>query len=228
MTIIGNLVDNAIDAVAGQPGTAHRDRRHWTTEDGMRIVVTDNGPGVPAEHLTDVFVDGYSTKPAARTAAPRARPGAGAAAGAPGRRPDRGDARPRAAGSSVQLPTDAPSWPAPAARRCRPIAGPAPIRTLVVDDDFRVARIHAASVERIEGFSCVGQAHTAAEARQLIDASSPDLLILDIYLPDEDGLSLLRSLAGAPARRRTASSSPPPATWRRCGPRWGWARCTTW
>jgi response regulator of citrate/malate metabolism len=74
--------------------------------------------------------------------------------------------------------------------------GPAPIRTLVVDDDFRVARIHAASVERIEGFSCVGQAHTAAEARQLIAELRPDLLILDIFLPDQDGLSLLRSLAG--------------------------------
>jgi len=74
--------------------------------------------------------------------------------------------------------------------------GDALIRTLVVDDDFRVARIHAASVERIEGFSCVGQAHTAAEARRLIADLRPDLLILDIFLPDEDGLSLLRSLAG--------------------------------
>jgi response regulator of citrate/malate metabolism len=72
-----------------------------------------------------------------------------------------------------------------------------PIRTLVVDDDFRVARIHAASVERIDGYLCVGQAHTAAEARAKIDEEQPDLLILDIYLPDEDGLSLLRSLTGA-------------------------------
>jgi response regulator of citrate/malate metabolism len=72
-----------------------------------------------------------------------------------------------------------------------------PIRTLVVDDDYRVAHIHAASVDRIEGFVCVGQAHTAAEARQQIDQTRPDLLILDIYLPDEDGLSLLRLLIGA-------------------------------
>lgn len=69
------------------------------------------------------------------------------------------------------------------------------IRTLVVDDDFQVARIHAASVERVEGFVCVGQAHSAAEARAAIEAERPDLLILDVYLPDEDGLSLLRSLA---------------------------------
>jgi response regulator of citrate/malate metabolism len=72
-----------------------------------------------------------------------------------------------------------------------------PIRTLVVDDDFRVAHIHAASVERVEGFVCVGQAHTAAEARAKIEDQQPDLLILDIYLPDEDGLSLLRSLTGS-------------------------------
>ncbi len=71
------------------------------------------------------------------------------------------------------------------------------IRTLVIDDDFRVARIHAASVERIDGFECVGEAHSAAEARTLIEQQRPDLLILDIYLPDEDGLSLLRSLTAA-------------------------------
>jgi response regulator of citrate/malate metabolism len=72
-----------------------------------------------------------------------------------------------------------------------------PIRTLVVDDDFRVARIHATSIERIDGFVCVGQAHNAAEARTKIAEARPDLLILDIYLPDEDGLSLLRSLTGS-------------------------------
>ena len=72
-----------------------------------------------------------------------------------------------------------------------------PIRTLVVDDDFRVARIHATSIERIDGFVCVGQAHNAAEARTKIAEEHPDLLILDIYLPDEDGLSLLRSLTGS-------------------------------
>ena len=68
------------------------------------------------------------------------------------------------------------------------------IRTLVIDDDFQVARIHAASVEKIEGFVCIGQAHSAAEARAAITKHQPDLLILDIYLPDEDGLTLLRSL----------------------------------
>jgi response regulator of citrate/malate metabolism len=68
------------------------------------------------------------------------------------------------------------------------------IRTLVVDDDYRVARIHATSVDRVDGFVCVGEAHSAAEARAAIDELEPDLLLLDVYLPDEDGLSLLRSV----------------------------------
>jgi len=72
------------------------------------------------------------------------------------------------------------------------------ITTLVVDDDFRVAHLHAVSVERVAGFRCVGEAHSAAQAREMIREHQPDLLILDIYLPDEDGLSLLRSLAAAP------------------------------
>ena len=68
------------------------------------------------------------------------------------------------------------------------------IPTLVVDDDYRVASIHAASVERVHGFHCVGEAHTAAEARTAIHDLEPELLLLDLHLPDEDGLSLLRSL----------------------------------
>jgi response regulator of citrate/malate metabolism len=70
------------------------------------------------------------------------------------------------------------------------------IRTLVIDDDFRVAHVHAASVDRVDGFVCVGQAHSAAAARSAVAELRPDLIILDIYLPDEDGISLLRSLVG--------------------------------
>lgn len=76
------------------------------------------------------------------------------------------------------------------------------ITVVVVDDDFRVARIHAAAVAGMEGFACVGEAHSAAQARELIARERPDLLLLDIYLPDENGLSLLHSLA--------ATMRPPP------------------
>ena len=64
----------------------------------------------------------------------------------------------------------------------------------MVDDDFQVAGIDAARVGNVEGFGCVGQASTAAAAREAIAHLHPELLLLDVHLPDEDGLSLLRSL----------------------------------
>ncbi len=72
------------------------------------------------------------------------------------------------------------------------------IRVLVVDDDYHVARAHALSVGRLDGFSVVGEAHTGAEARLLVEQSSPDLLLLDMYLPDLSGLDLVRELGAMP------------------------------
>ena len=68
------------------------------------------------------------------------------------------------------------------------------IRTLVVDDDYHVAHAHALSVGRVPGFSVVGEAHSAQEARRLIKDEQPDLLLLDMYLPDHSGLDLVRRL----------------------------------
>jgi response regulator of citrate/malate metabolism len=68
------------------------------------------------------------------------------------------------------------------------------IRTLVVEDDFRVAEIHQAFVARVPGFEVVGVAHTAAEAVQLARGLAPDLVLLDMYLPDRPGLEVLRAL----------------------------------
>jgi len=68
------------------------------------------------------------------------------------------------------------------------------IRTLVVDDDFRVAAIHAAYVNKIDGFEVIAEAHSAAEAVSAVDRLRPDLMLLDLYLPDEHGLKLVARL----------------------------------
>ena len=41
------------------------------------------------------------------------------------------------------------------------------IRTLIVDDDFRVAALHRAYVEKVPGFTVVGEAGTGADALRL-------------------------------------------------------------
>jgi response regulator of citrate/malate metabolism len=73
------------------------------------------------------------------------------------------------------------------------------IRTLVVDDDYHVAHAHALSVGRLPGFSVVGEAHSAEEARLIIADERPDLLLLDMYLPDYNGLDLVRRLTSESA-----------------------------
>jgi response regulator of citrate/malate metabolism len=68
------------------------------------------------------------------------------------------------------------------------------IRTLVVDDDAMTASIHRSYVERVPGFEVVGEAHTGREALELTRSLRPNLLLLDIYLPDMSGLELLGTL----------------------------------
>jgi response regulator of citrate/malate metabolism len=72
-----------------------------------------------------------------------------------------------------------------------------PIRVLVVDDDFRVNGIHAAYAGRVEGFEVVGQAHTAADALRMTAQLGPDLVLMDQYLPDGNGLDVVRDLLAA-------------------------------
>ncbi|MGW7366358.1 DUF7342 family protein [Streptomyces sp. NPDC054841] len=68
------------------------------------------------------------------------------------------------------------------------------INVLVVDDDVRVAKINAAYVTKVPGFRVVAQAHSAAEALARIAGLPVDLILLDHYLPDENGLSVVREL----------------------------------
>ena len=65
------------------------------------------------------------------------------------------------------------------------------LRVLVVDDDFRVAAMHAAALERLRGCRVVGQATTLAEARELLGARRVDLVLADEYLPDGSGTDLV-------------------------------------
>jgi two-component system CitB family response regulator len=65
------------------------------------------------------------------------------------------------------------------------------IRVLVVDDDFRVAQVQASYVARVPDFEVVGTAHSAAEALRLAQDLGPDLVLLDEYLPDANGSSVI-------------------------------------
>jgi response regulator of citrate/malate metabolism len=71
------------------------------------------------------------------------------------------------------------------------------IGVLIVDDDYRVAQVHADFVDRMPQMRAVGLAHTAAAALDAVAKHRPDLVLLDIYLPDASGLEVLQRLRRA-------------------------------
>jgi two-component system CitB family response regulator len=86
------------------------------------------------------------------------------------------------------------------------------LRVLIVDDDFRVSGIHRDLVDARGGFEALTPVRDAASARRAIAEHRPDLLLLDVYLPDGDGIELGR---GAGIDRFVLSAASDGATVRR-------------
>jgi two-component system CitB family response regulator len=73
------------------------------------------------------------------------------------------------------------------------------IRTLIIDDDVAVAGIHHGFLLARGGFDVVAMAHTGQQGIDLAAELGPELVLLDIHLPDMSGLDVLQRLR---ARRR--------------------------
>tara|TARA_R110001583_G_scaffold51161_11_gene159806 strand:- start:40804 stop:41496 length:693 start_codon:yes stop_codon:yes gene_type:complete len=68
------------------------------------------------------------------------------------------------------------------------------ISVLIIEDDLGIAEIHRRNLMKIDGFETIGIATSKNEAETLLDVLAPDLLLLDLYLPDGNGLDILRYL----------------------------------
>jgi two-component system, CitB family, response regulator len=66
------------------------------------------------------------------------------------------------------------------------------IEVLIVEDDLRIAEIQKRFIEQIAGFQTVGIAASYLEAKTYIELLQPDLLLLDVYFPDMNGIDLLK------------------------------------
>jgi DNA-binding response OmpR family regulator len=69
-----------------------------------------------------------------------------------------------------------------------------PIRVLIVDDDDAFRR-SAALILAERGYDVAGQARGIAEARAAVRRQRPDALLLDVNLPDGDGIAFATALA---------------------------------
>jgi len=74
------------------------------------------------------------------------------------------------------------------------VTAPVTASVLVVDDDFMVAAVNAGYLERMPGVRVAGVAHSGREALRRTDELRPDLVLLDVYLPDLHGIEVLRRL----------------------------------
>ncbi|AZM79662.1 DNA-binding response regulator [Streptomyces sp. KPB2] len=84
-------------------------------------------------------------------------------------------------------------------------------RLLVVEDDTTLRELLSASL-RLAGFE-VRAVTTGAEAMEAVLHDRPDLVVLDVMLPDFDGFEVVRRLGGSGSGSRggaPAAAGPPP------------------
>lgn len=168
------LVNLAVNAADAMPAGGTWSVRLTRTQDRFRLVVADDGPGMPDAVRARAFEPFFTTKPAGQGT------GLGLAQVA---------ACAQAHGVSLRLDS------APGAGTTFTFDGTVAVEgdgpsVLVVDDEPLVARV-AAAVARDGGWSptVVG---TAAAARQLLEERAFDALLADLVLPGVDGATLLR------------------------------------
>ena len=67
-------------------------------------------------------------------------------------------------------------------------------KVLIVDDDPMVAMINEQYVCKNKQFKVVGSCRNGKDAIEFLEANPTDLVILDVYMPDMDGLETLKKI----------------------------------
>lgn len=65
------------------------------------------------------------------------------------------------------------------------------LKVIIVEDDPQIAEIQSRFISRIDGFHVEGIAHTLEEADDLVDVFNPDLVLLDVYFENGNGIDFM-------------------------------------
>jgi two-component system, CitB family, response regulator CitT len=65
------------------------------------------------------------------------------------------------------------------------------IKAVIAEDDFRIAQVQEQFLQKVPGVKLIGKALNAKETMEILGDYEVDLLLLDIYMPDELGTDLL-------------------------------------
>jgi response regulator of citrate/malate metabolism len=66
-----------------------------------------------------------------------------------------------------------------------------PIHVMIIEDDETAIKIYEKFTHKVEGFQVVATTSTGKQALELINVFTPDLILLDVFLPDMKGTDLL-------------------------------------
>ncbi|WP_052948657.1 response regulator [Mesobacillus campisalis] len=68
------------------------------------------------------------------------------------------------------------------------------IKVAMVEDDLDVCKFHRLFLNKVDGFELVCEAHTIEDGLKQVQQHQPDLLLLDVYIGNRNGLDLLRQI----------------------------------
>lgn len=68
------------------------------------------------------------------------------------------------------------------------------INVLLIEDDLMVQEVNKEFINKVEGFQVIGIAGNGKEGMKLLRQLSPDLIVIDLYMPLMDGLDTLHLL----------------------------------
>ncbi len=193
--VIGNLLSNAVQFT---PEAGRIDVTLLRAGDSARITVTDTGKGIRSEFQPRLFERFQQDE--------SARPHAGLGLGLytvrrlvelhGGRVSASSEGENRGATFTVELPlagAHGASAPTPAVATSEPLPvdslSLAGVYVLVVDDDARTGEV-LTTVLRQHGAEATGVT-SAREAREVLQKTMPDVLLCDIAMPEEDGLTFI-------------------------------------
>jgi CheY-like chemotaxis protein len=71
-------------------------------------------------------------------------------------------------------------------------------KTVLIVDDHEDFRLSASALLEAEGFAVVGAVADGVEALTAVDRLRPDVVLLDVQLPDLDGFAIAERLSQAP------------------------------
>ena len=68
------------------------------------------------------------------------------------------------------------------------------INVIIVEDDLDAVNIYKHFTSQLKGFNVIATASSGIQTMQILEMFQPDLILLDIFLPDMNGIDLLREI----------------------------------